>query len=338
MRGCLRLSLCHAVLFVMTVVALGLTEAWSFVRSRNRRALPVLLSLGVSILGAKLIGGFFVSGPYPPAGGLFETGFYVPDFGGWDAVAVQVHWNFASFGALLVLGTVGLLRARHGRAFLIVLASLGLIILNALRYQYTWDIVKFGVVSFIVLAIGAGIAMADLVDWANNRSRKLLYGLITIVLVVEGVIYPFSTLLSHTSGIEPQIRPYWSSLYPVNQDDALAVSFLRTHLHPSEIIYRTKGKATPYAVWGGLPTQASVFPAASRDNDAYGLGKEKFAARTSLKNISPTWLDQLSAEHVDWVVTDPDDVPINALLESSEGKGRVTLAAQYGNVRVFHLD
>jgi hypothetical protein len=138
----LLLSLCHAVLFVMTVVALGLTEAWSFVRSRNRRALPVLLSLGVSILGAKLIGGFFVSGPYPPAGGLFETGFYVPDFGGWDAVAVQVHWNFASFGALLVLGTVGLLRARHGRAFLIVLASLGLIILNALRYQYTWDIVK----------------------------------------------------------------------------------------------------------------------------------------------------------------------------------------------------
>jgi hypothetical protein len=337
----LLLSLCHAVLFVMTVFALGLAESWNFVRFRDRLAPPVLLSLGASLLGAKLIGGFFVSGPYPLAGGFFETGFYVRDFGGGDAIALQVLWNFSSFGVLPLLGIVGLFRARHGKVFMVVLASLGLVIMNSLRYQYTWDIVKFGIVSVIVLAIGAGIALSDLANWANTRSRKVFYRLMVIALFGEGVIYPFSALYFYNPHIKPhiaQIKPYLSAAYPVDRDNARAVSFLRTHLGPSEIIYRTTDKATPYGVWGGLPTQASVYPAAGGDDDAYGLGKEKFAARTSLESISPNWLDRLSAERVDWVVTDPSDVPINALLESSEGKGRVSLAAQFGNVRVFHLD
>jgi hypothetical protein len=46
------LSLCQAVLFVTTVVALGLTEAWSLVRSRDRHTAIVLLSLGASSLSA----------------------------------------------------------------------------------------------------------------------------------------------------------------------------------------------------------------------------------------------------------------------------------------------
>ena len=76
------LSLSEAVLFVTTVVALGLTEAWRLARFRERSAAVVLLGIGVSLLGAKLIGGFFVAGPFPPAGGFFDTGFYVRDFAG----------------------------------------------------------------------------------------------------------------------------------------------------------------------------------------------------------------------------------------------------------------
>ena len=77
------LSLCQAVLFVTTIVAMALAEVWSFVRYRNREAITVLVALGGSLLGAKLIGGFFVSGDFPPAGGLFDTGFHGRDFQVW---------------------------------------------------------------------------------------------------------------------------------------------------------------------------------------------------------------------------------------------------------------
>jgi hypothetical protein len=61
------LSLCQAVLFVTTIVAMAVAEVWSFFRSRNREAITVLAALSGSLLGAKLIGGFFVSGNFPPA-------------------------------------------------------------------------------------------------------------------------------------------------------------------------------------------------------------------------------------------------------------------------------
>ena len=69
----------------------------------------------------------------------------------------------------------------------------------------------------------------------------------------------------------------------------------------------------------------------------HGLGASKFAARQNLASISQTWLDRLSAEHVTWVVTDPDDAAINAILEFPEEQGRAVLVAEYGRVRVFRI-
>jgi hypothetical protein len=134
------------------------------------------------------------------------------------------------------------------------------------------------------------------------------------------------------------IRPYFSRAYPVDDDDAKAVSFLRTHMDPSEIVYRAKEKSEPYAIWGGLPTQASVYAEKGKDDDAYGLGEQKLAARRDLAKVSETWLDRISAAHVVWIVTDPDDTAIEAALASPEGRRRARLATQYGNVRVFHLN
>ena len=338
------LSLSEAVLFVTAVVALGLTEAWRLARSGERSAATILLGTGISLLTAKLIGGFFVSGPFPPAGGVFDTGFYVRDFAGPNAVLGQIQWNLASFGALAVVGSIGLLRARHEKVFLTVLAVLGLAIANLLRYKYTWDIVKFGTVSFIALAIGAGVALSYLARWADTFSRRLVLGLIVIALVGQGVPYPFVVLLAYDPEVRPpfsdqMIRPYFSLGYPVDRDDARAVSFLRTHMGPSDVVYRSEDKSEPYAIWGGLPTQVSVYvePANSGGNDAYGLGETKLVIRRNLANISDDWFDRLAAEHITWLVTDGDDVAINALLECPEGRDRAVLAARYGKVRVFRI-
>ncbi len=337
------LALAQAVLFVTTVVALGLTEAWRLVRFRNREAVNVFLALGASLLIARLIGGFFVAGPFPPSGGILDTGFYLADLSGPDAVLGQAQWDLVSFGALLVLGVLGLLRVRNDKAFLTMLATLGLIIVNSLHYKHTWDIVKFGTVSFIVLAIGAGVLLSDFVGRADTFFRRGSFVVLVIAVAGQGAPYPFTRLLANYNPEErvpfsmQMIKPYFSSAYPVDRDNARAVSFLRAHMGPSEIAYRTEEKSEPYAIWAGLPTQTSVYSENGKEDDAYGLGEKKLAARRNLRTVSENWFDRLAAENISWVVTDSGDAAINSILECPEGQRRAVLLAHYGEVRVYHL-
>jgi hypothetical protein len=83
--------------------------------------------------------------------------------------------------------------------------------------------------------------------------------------------------------------------------------------------------------------RADDYPAGTLDNDGHGLGEAKFAARKALARTSPDWLDRLFAEHVTWIVTDPDDVAINAILRCPEGRRHAELTAEYGEVRIYHL-
>ena len=338
------LSLAETVLFVTTVAALGLIEMSRLVRFRDLAAMKILSTLGASLLGAKLMGGFFTSGNYASAGGLFGTGFSARDFPDLGAVIGQIQWNLASFGLLLVVGTIGLLRATNDKAFLIILAGIGLITSNSLVYEYSWDIVKFGTVSFIVLAIGAGIFLCHLVRWANNLARRGIVVALVVALAGEGVTYPIIMLSAYdpaarTPFSAQMITPYFSRKYPVDPDDARAVSFLRTHMGPSEIAYRAAAKFEPYAVWGGLATEQpwDMYASDSRDDDMYGLGRKKFVVRKNLDKISANWLDRLASENVTWVVTDSGDTAINSILECAEGRRIAALVGQYGEVRVYHL-
>jgi hypothetical protein len=337
------LSLAEVVLFVTTVAALGLVETWRFIRRPDRTAGMMLLALGASLLGAKLIGGFFVSGPYPAAGGILGTGFSLRSFSGGNAILGQLQWNLASFGALLFLGFLGLARARQAKDLLVILTLLSLTVVNALQYGHSWDIVKFGAVAFITLGIGTGIVLSDLAGWAGERGWRTIYALLILAVAGQGVPYPFLLLYANynPNGREPfsmqMIRPYFSLAYPVDADDARAINFLRTHMGPSEILYRADAKSEPYASWGGLPTQASVLVLQGYSDDAQGLGEARLEQRRDLARISPDWLDRLFAEHVTWVVTDPDDVAINAVLDCPEERRRAVLAAEYGTVRIYHL-
>jgi hypothetical protein len=167
---------------------------------------------------------------------------------------------------------------------------------------------------------------------------------LVIILAGEGMIYPIIMLSVYnpeerTPFSAQMIRPYLSGEYPVDPDDAQAVSFLRTHMGPSEMAFRAAAKFEPYAVWGGLATTQpwDMYASDSRDNDMYGLGGTKFAIRKNLAMISEDWLDRLAAENVTWVVTDAQDGAANAVLDSLQGRQSVVLAAKYGNIRVFHF-
>jgi hypothetical protein len=338
------LSLAQVVLFVMTIAALGSTEIWRLSRQHDRTApVTVLAALAAALIGAKLAGGFFVSGSFPPAGGIFGAGFSLNSLSGHNAVLGQVQWNVASFGILPVLGVVGLLRTKREKTFLTLLAALSLIVVNALRYKYSWDIVKFGTVGFIALAIGAGVALSDFDRWASRFGGRAAYTALLIAVASQGLMYPYMALYafyrreSRTPYSMQMITPYFSRFYPVNRDDARAVNFLRANMAPAEILYRAEAKSEPYAIWGGLPTQASVY-APSGDDDVYGLGRKKLAARRDLDRVSGDWLDRLAAQHVTWVVTDAADAKMNAALDNEAELRKAVLAAQYGRVRVFHLE
>jgi hypothetical protein len=106
----------------------------------------------------------------------------------------------------------------------------------------------------------------------------------------------------------------------------------------TEILYRAEGKSEPYAIWGGLPTQHSMYVERDHNNDEYGLGEKKLEARRDLARISPDWLHRLVAQHVTWIVADADDAEIGAAVASPEGGQQPMLVVQFGKVRVFHIE
>jgi hypothetical protein len=331
------LSLCEVVLFISTVVALGICEAWRLSRDHAHASVWMLLAVGLSLLGAKLAGGFFTFWPASQAGTFFAGNFGLHEYSGVRAVVMQAQWDAATFGALLILGIIGMLQAERDRMFLVALAVFPFFILHVIQYRYTWDIVKFATVTTISLAIGTGITLSRLWDSASGRVRTGAFALVAL-LAGLGVLYPILIVpLRHRDPNFRMIRPYLSREYPIDQDNANAISYLRTHMGPEDIVFRSDEKSQSYATWGGLPTQNSVHPAQTEDNDQYGLGPTKFLARKDLSRVSPSWLDRLSAERIGWLVTDPEDTAVNKLLETPASVGRAILRAQYGHVRVYRI-
>jgi len=335
------LSLCEVVLFLTAVAALAVTEICLFVRSRDRRAIGVICILAVALASTKIMGGFFASEAYPPSEGILKTAFYFRDYSSIDVGWRQSRQTLELFGLLIIPGIVGLWRARHAKLLLGVLAAIGLAVFTLFQYKYTEDIFKFPILASIALTIGVGVFLSDAWSWSNTIARKAVSVALAAMLLWKGIaFYLLLPIINPPEARSPfsvqMISPYFSTAYPVDADEARAVTYLRRNMGPTEILYRGPEKSEPYAIWGGIPTQASMFPAAhGTENDVYGLGAEKFTSRRNLEDISQSWFDRLAAAHVTWIAADGEDAAINALLDSPEGQHRTTLAAHYGNLRIF---
>jgi hypothetical protein len=77
------------------------------------------------------------------------------------------------------------------------------------------DIVKFGTVSFIALAIAAGVALSDLWGRADNRGQKTGCASLIAALLWQRLLYPFGQLSAYDLESRPRfsvqmIRPYFS--------------------------------------------------------------------------------------------------------------------------------
>jgi hypothetical protein len=332
------LSLAEIVLFLSLVAAMSLVEIWRLAHDRSPRAIAILLVLAASLAATGVMGGFFAPGGYPSAGGLLGTGIVFRDLPTTLSSALtQLHWNIASLGLLSVLGMLGLLCVRKERLFLSILAATGIVVVNLFRYQYTWDIVKFGTVSFIALAMTAGVVLAVLWDQARTRLRIFGFAAIIVPLTAQGLSFPvLAALVYQTDPKLAMIRPYFSRSFPIDGDEAATVSYLRTRMAPFDLMFRTRSKAEPYAVFGGLPYSLG-YPLTDVSNDTYGLGGSKFFARHDLERISGDWVERLSAQNIRWVVSDSTETELNRVLDEAVGDGRVSTEARFGRIRISLL-
>src|SRR5262249_40421879 len=121
-----------------------------------RRVLLFAAVLAAATAAARRLGGFFAA---PPDG---ATSGIVRHLGILDTPADSLRWHLATFGLLLPLGLAGLFPRTRGRVVLAALGAGALLTLNSVRYGLSWDIVKFGVVADITLALLAGAALARL--------------------------------------------------------------------------------------------------------------------------------------------------------------------------------
>ena len=82
--------------------------------------------------------------------------------------------------------------------FLGIIATIGFIVTNVIRHKYNWDIVKFALVTSMVLAIGFGVMLSDLAEWADTRLRKVIRGVLAIAVLWQGVYYVFFSLFAYS--------------------------------------------------------------------------------------------------------------------------------------------
>ena len=127
------LSVAHAVLFVVILPSLAVSEVF------GARRWGVLWTVAGSLLLAAVMGGMLFTGLPEGASIGLETRVW-PLKNGFFSV---LTWHAVTFGALLPLGFAGFFFLRRQRLLFALLTAGCLIVPNLVRYQHTWDIVKF---------------------------------------------------------------------------------------------------------------------------------------------------------------------------------------------------
>jgi hypothetical protein len=329
----LALALGHVVLFVALVPSVLAADAWRSVRRKaglHRAGTVLALSCGV-VLAATALG----LAPWSFGGASASGGLGIALARG-VTFADAARWNVQAFGALLPLGVAGLVSAsRPARAILAPLVLGSLVVVNALAYAHSGDILKFGVVAQVSLALASVFALGRL---ARGRSRTNL----SRVARLGRVAAASALALASTSGgivftglfvTSAADRWFARTIEPMADDDQRAASFVRARVAPGEVVYRERRRSAGYAQWGGLPVVWDDW-----GTHGFGFPEARFARRTMLLQTLPAapaaWLD----EGVRWLVLGPADAPLRARADAWIASGDATQAASFGELTVVRLN
>jgi hypothetical protein len=356
------LALLEAVLFASLVAACGICLLPRFFRKRELRVLETGLAIVLGAALATQLHGFFavaaimgsdpfmstsrasseIKGTVPFIWSIGSGGIA----GGWGR---SLLWNLLSFCLLLPLGIAGL-RFVKSMGILAVTAVIALITFNLFRYPVTNDINKFASLAAIPLSVGVA---AILHRWWN-QSRQMLHkaGLILLgsVVLLQGWMFVASHWIGRGLEIRQPIHPFYSRSYPIDPDDAAAISWLRGRVRPPENVYcrREEGFALKYARWGGLPVIWS------QDWDlAFGMSKAIQVQRIALAEQSDRisllpqpqlraaaggeFLSQLKTQGVAWVIVHDADDWLLPALNDLKSQGKAETLGVFGKIQIYRI-
>ena len=185
--------------------------------------------------------------------------------------------------------------------------------------------VKFGTVAALSLSVFSGAAIARLA--ANPRFSWLFAGPALLVTTALGFAHPI------VYGLDmPEIPPLWTKEPPkVDETDARAIMWLRTHLAPGEIAYRRSTKAFPYAVWGGIP-QVWL-----NSEKVFGVDSKLINARLSLLTRLPSDSREYATQGIRFFVLDNHDTQITQIANKWRRDGQARVAVKFDGLEIIEL-
>jgi hypothetical protein len=309
------LSFSQVVLFLCVVPALVAAGALARGEGRLRR-IAILLAWGAAmVLAARSLHAFFAHVAEPSEGRLELHPFWL------DTSAREwLAWHAQAFGALVPLGIAGFFVLRGPQRVLLAILAVGsLLVRDLFRYTPGWNIVKFSVVTQIVLALAAAAALC----WAFERPRlRVPAALGMLACTFFGLAWPLALTANRPArGCLPDA--------PSPADQA-AIDFLRAHVGAGEGVFRSEG-ADVYAMRGGLPQPTWDWGA-----EKFGFGQRLFEDRRRLI-AHPSDFDALEGQGFRWLVLGPRDAALMHAAQTWIDENRAERVAEFSPLVVVRL-
>jgi hypothetical protein len=326
---CTALSLGHVVLFMTVLPSIVAAEVW-FAWTEERRPLGaagLVATAAASVTAAVVLGASVISfGGSGPAALVFKLGV-------GNGLADTLRWHAQSYGVALPLALLGLpFVPRAGRVVTALLLGGSLLVVDTVRYVHSGDIIKFGVVASVAMALAGAAAVNRLILARRGlrlAPRALLGGLCAALLLVSSWGGLAFALFFFSKTVD---RYYAHALPPMAPDDQRAASFIRSRVKAGEMVFRREGPAAGYAQWAGLPVPWSDW--ATR---GFGFPQERFDARSRLCKALPAAPGPYLAEGIDWFVLEPADATLGARADAWIAGGQAAQLATFGRLRVVKL-
>lgn len=324
----LAISICHIVVFLIVLTSIAASVVLSRPRSnRSRDYLLLFLTVLVLYFATKL-GGFFTP-PSKSSSLSFPLGLtfkgYARNF------FASVKWNIITFGILGALGFYEIYNNRKSLrnertlfrvAFCTVVATIAV---NIFYYKFSWDIIKFALISSVCLSIFAAKIMANI-----SRYQRRFYSIMILIALCPALFWFQYWKNATNAALHGDLFNKWYQWRALPSADQNAIEFLRRHIQPTDLVYVREGIYLMYAIWGGLPE----YRGSENGSGAHGILDTAIQHRLNLLR-SPISINALIKEGVRYLVISPADHIIG--LDNLEHAGLLQPQAVFGQLRIYDL-
>jgi hypothetical protein len=324
----LALGISQIVIFLALLPTMVLVQCVLHLRRAPRESLGWIAGGTATLAIATRLGGFFAAVPH--------SGFDI-ELHLWSQTGhatSNIVWNLVTFGWTLPLGITGLLiLLRRDIALGLVVSGVsagGLILVNVLRYEHSWDIVKFGTVAMFALGIPSSIVIAQFWTASSHPLARPAALLLLILAALPGVGFLTCFVVS-APAIPPNI--FFSQPPPIVANDRAAIAWLRRQVRAGDLVLCAPELTSHYAQIGGLP----VLPI-DAGTMGFGFPADVLQRRRAITSRVPMDPEVYRSEGVRWIVAADGStfVPPERLTDWRR-RGAVVEVQRFGDVAIYEI-